>query len=45
VDRTQRKHQEIHAGLYKIPTEKGSTLMKTRRTSPIGDTTRTMAEN
>ena len=45
VARTQRKHQEIHVVLYKMSTKQDSALMETRRTSPIGDTTRTMAEN
>ena len=45
VARTQRRHQEIHAELYKMSTEQDSTLMETRRTLPIGDTTRTMVEN
>jgi len=43
VARTQRGHQEICAGLYKMSTEQGSTLIETRRTLFIGDTTRTMA--
>ena len=43
--RTQRGHQEICTGLYKMSIEQGSTSMETRRTSSIGDTTRTMAGN
>jgi len=45
VARTQRRHQEIHARLYKISTEQGSASTETRRTSPIEDTIRTMAGN
>ena len=45
VARTQRKHQEICAGLYKMSTEQGSASMETRKTSSIEDTTRTMVGN
>jgi len=45
VARTQRRYQEIYAGLYKMSTEQGSASTETRRTSPIGNTTRTMAGN
>ena len=43
--RTQRGHQEICAGLYKMSTEQDLISTETRRTLPIGNTTRTMAGN
>jgi len=45
VARTQRGHQEIYAGLYKMSTEQSATSTKTRRTSSIEDTPKTMVGN
>ena len=41
--RTQRRHQKICAGLYKMLIEQSPTSTKTRRTSLTEDTTKTMA--
>jgi len=45
VARTKRKHQEIHTRMFQMSTKQSLASEEVRRTTPIGDPTRTMAED
>jgi len=45
VARTKRRHQEIHTRMFQISTKQSSASEEVRRTIPIGNPTRTMAED
>jgi len=45
VARTKRKHQEIYTRMFQMSTKQSPALEEVRRTTPIGNPTRTMAEN
>jgi len=43
VAKTKRRHQEIRTRMFQISAKQSSALEKVRRTTPIGNPTRTMA--
>jgi len=45
VARTKRKRQEIHTRMFQMSTKQSLASEEVRRTTPIGDSTRTMAED
>jgi len=45
VARIKRRHQEIHTRMFQMSTKQSPASEKVRRTTPIGNPTRTMAGN
>ena len=45
VARNQRRCQEIHSRMFQMLTEQSTTSKESGRITPIGNTTRTLAEN
>ena len=43
VARTKRRHQEIYTRMFQMSTKQSPASEEIRRTTPIGDSTRTMA--
>jgi len=45
VARNKRRHQEIHTRMFQMSTKQSPASEEVRRTTSIGDPTRTMAED
>jgi len=45
VARTKRKHQEIHTRMFQMSTKQSLASEKVRRTTPIGNPTKTLAKD
>jgi len=43
VARTKRRHQEIHIRMFQMSTKQSPASEEVRRTTPIGNSTKTMA--